>query len=1174
MSNMFSLKNNIANSLKDTNKKKSHSKFVSSSGILENNDFKKFLELYLSNETEFFERIDGYDGFISTQQIESVDYDNFAEHVFFDSAVEKVNYAFDKVINDFPYDSSNHKISQYLKKLDGFTRFVLKEKVEKQLNYLRFTGNEVVVIEDKKGHLLNDFTGNNFSNSFNPNTKAFSFDFWFLPLNENNQSIKTVLFKKYVNENGFLITVDYQEDSDECNLSFYVIEGDNSFKLTYTLKMNEFQHVFFEVYNETLEDEIIKEYRLFINGKEVSKKFLSENNKISGDISSLLLKFEDSSFIDEKVYIGGSDTQNISTSINDEPILQITGRFEGLIDEFKFFTGEKRKYENILKFKDENENANSNLTLCLRFNERSGVYPNNFIVLDYSGNKLHGLIKSIDSNFGITSLDNSFERNGLYNNYSIPLKYESLEKNPLLFSFFSQNKKESMMKEAIEYDLINPNSFWKLLPKNLFLEGSDYDNINEVYINPNTKPNNNILGTEKSINQEIIKLISIWARFFDQIKMYIDNFTELLNFSYDTINKGKKIDGMILPLALNQAGFKFREILALPVLEKLERKNLTHEEVLSVFNVRQIQNILWKRFLLNSKDYLMSKGTKKSIRSVFNSFGLEANKYISIKEANGQNRFNVSKQFIENRQKIKFLDFNKHKKIFEQTNFNNTVNTVSTNKITFLTQDLNKQNFDFEDDWALEFYFKYDKSKIKMFDLNQSLFRIDRFTNDDVNAVPFINLVFKRIKNENEFGEIDFYVNLENHEDSVINGSISNINLLNGCVYHTCLRKRKNRVTNLYEYILDINPTGSLSYVYNKQITLTTGANVIDDNNNTFKYRLAIGEFKYQSEALNNFDYTTIFQGLVTQIRMYTDFLENEVLFIKSKDIKYVSSKNKSIDLNSLKLNIDLTENLNKVIGNSGEIELFNYITDVNKMSAKIDIGTALYAAISADDTKIENFFSVDDHSILIQNPEIDVPSNSNKVYINSFEGEYYKEQYKNKNLSHSSQHHPEYLYHDDQRLYIDFSVVNFLNKDMTKIIAVNDYFTNLLSKSSYLYDENYLDLIKARDDYFKRIKSKEGFNIDILYQVYKYFDNILEDLLHDGIPSRVNYLGFNFVYESHILERNKYQYKMSDSRMPIVSEDAVYQNYTENTENLVKYRKDNSVDFFENSIIKKKETI
>ena len=29
--------------------------------------------------------------------------------------------------------------------------------------------------------------------------------------------------------------------------------------------------------------------------------------------------------------------------------------------------------------------------------------------------------------------------------------------------------------------------------------------------------------------------------------------------------------------------------------------------------------------------------------------------------------------------------------------------------------------------------------------------------------------------------------------------------------------------------------------------------------------------------------------------------------------------------------------------------------------------------------------------------------------------------------------------------------------------------------------------------------------------------------------------MGINFIYESHILERNKYAYKMSENRLPIV---------------------------------------
>ena len=89
MSNLISLKSDFANTLQNTNKKKSHSKFVTSKNLLENVDFKKFLDLYLSNETDFFERIDGYDGFISTQQIESIDYENFAEHVFLIQLLKK-----------------------------------------------------------------------------------------------------------------------------------------------------------------------------------------------------------------------------------------------------------------------------------------------------------------------------------------------------------------------------------------------------------------------------------------------------------------------------------------------------------------------------------------------------------------------------------------------------------------------------------------------------------------------------------------------------------------------------------------------------------------------------------------------------------------------------------------------------------------------------------------------------------------------------------------------------------------------------------------------------------------------------------------------------------------------------------------------------------------------------
>lgn len=1192
MTNLLSFKNNIANTQQDSNKRRSHSKFSSTINILENSDFKKFLDLYLNNETEFFERIDGYDGFISTQQLESVNYENFEEHVFFDSAVEKVNYAFSKAINEFPYDQTKYQASQYLKKLDGFSRYVLKEKVFKSKNYINFSGSNIITLEDKRGYLLDDYLGNSFVNNFDPNEKSFSFDFWIYPINSQNVTKKTCLFKKFSNSCGYLITIDFSEGLDLCDINFLIVEGTNFFKASYKIKCNVFQHVCFEIYNEITENatqENNKNFRLVIDGKEINKNYSLLTTQ--GSVQSLSLNFSQisQSFSESNVFIGGTNNSTIIFDSENLDNINIDGGFEGLLDEFKFFSGSKRKLEDIVKFKDENINSSDELILYFKFNEPSGRYSNNNIIIDYSGNKMHGIISEIlDYNNIVIQNVQNFDRNGIYqdNNVNIetPLKYENLERNPVMFSSISQASKEEMLEKAAEYDLINPNSFWKLFPKNIFLEGSDYDNIKETYISSSTKKSTSVLGTEKSINQEIIKLISIWARFFDQIKMYIDSFTEILNFNYDTINNGKKIDGMILPLALNQAGFKFREIQAFSIQEKLENKNLTHEEVMSVLSIRQIQNILWKRFLLNSKDYLMSKGTKKSIKSVFNSFGLEANKYISIKEVNGQNRFNINNQFIEDRVRIKFIDFNRHDKVYLEDQFSGN---LVTNKLSLLTNlfykdSANPLTMDLEKDWSLEFYFRFDKTKNKMFLNNQSLLRIDHIEGDEQNfSVPFLNVVFNRTNNSKLSGELKTFIL---HNGIPYSNSLDNVSLMNGCLYHYCIRKTKNKTTKNFEYYITLSPTGSLSYTTKKEnIIKTSSIQYVNNAGTTHKYRIAIGSYKYQdviSESeIDNFSYETNFQGMITHLRLYNCFITNESLSIKSKDLKYIGNDTKNFSSRELKLNLNLTRPVESYYQTANnKFDIFNY-TSLENLRTNLNIIPSVYIGQSLldDQQQIEGnkIFNCEDHIILRQNPEFDVLQNTNKVYINSFENEVYKNQYKNDNITHSSQHHPEYLYHDDQRLYIDFSAVNFLNKDMSNLISVNDYFTNVLSNSSCLFEDSYIDLKNLRDEYFQRIKSKEDIDFSVLYQVYKYFDNILEDLLYDAIPSRVNYSGFNFVYESHIFERSKYQYKYSDSRIPVSCKEGFeYQNY-ENQAKKIKYRRDDSInglgtDAIDLSIIKR----
>jgi len=78
-------------------------------------------------------------GIKSTQEI-PVDYSDFANHVFFNSARSKVDVAFDTIINNFPYDSKRSEIEDFLDGLTGFERYVY-DSFPKNVGYLNFSGS-------------------------------------------------------------------------------------------------------------------------------------------------------------------------------------------------------------------------------------------------------------------------------------------------------------------------------------------------------------------------------------------------------------------------------------------------------------------------------------------------------------------------------------------------------------------------------------------------------------------------------------------------------------------------------------------------------------------------------------------------------------------------------------------------------------------------------------------------------------------------------------------------------------------------------------------------------------------------------------------------------------------------------------------------------------------------
>ena len=74
----------------------------------------------------------------STQQI-PLDWSKFENHTFFNSAESKVNVAFDRIINDYPFDGTFDEYETFFDLVTGFEKYVY-DSFPKFVNFLHFSG--------------------------------------------------------------------------------------------------------------------------------------------------------------------------------------------------------------------------------------------------------------------------------------------------------------------------------------------------------------------------------------------------------------------------------------------------------------------------------------------------------------------------------------------------------------------------------------------------------------------------------------------------------------------------------------------------------------------------------------------------------------------------------------------------------------------------------------------------------------------------------------------------------------------------------------------------------------------------------------------------------------------------------------------------------------------------
>lgn len=1129
-------------------------------------------------------RIDDYNGFFSTQQLKNIDYKKFSEHVFFDSAVSKVSYAFDRISN-MPYDLDEFENIKYKNKTDGFTNYVLESLFPKSLGYISFSGNEKLVIYDEQGKLLNESSTKKIG-ILNPESQKFSFDFW-LKANSSGFVDNQVVFNKFSNEqdnqNGFICYLTTGTSVEVCFLNFLMFIDGNLYKNKCLVSKDTWQNIVISVNDSSG----LKKATFMINGNIIDDgKTIESSSKLKNSSFGEKFKEKDIPLVIGGIFFITDDvvTQDLNLLIEGNQVNFVS--LKGSIDEFRFFHKVRSK-KTVKKEMGKNIYSQKALKLYLRMNEPAGDYNNSCLAIDYSGNKLHGIIYNVANN-DIKILSNT---NNVKINQNSPIKNEKLMDSPVLNAGFTDIilLRKNIIEQAKKYDNENPNLVFNLMPKHYFLNSADFDNL-PVYTNEKeyalpdsvikddgvSIDNKTSLAPKLPANNELVNIVLIWARFFDQLKAYIASITNLLNVDYDSLNN-KKIIGMQIPILCKMYGIQFKELLPHATKEKLNNNNLTYDDILSEFSIRKIQNILWQRFLLNTQDFLKTKGTIRSIESTFGSFGIDFSKFINIKEYSSFNDISKDNNFKIVEVKKDTIDFGNKQEINIVPTYSNTLVDDFSNNKTFLKISSIKTHLTKKDnvtetlqdglsiDWSIEYFFKFNEV-IKDLDLSvvqkgyakkQCMFRID------TDGSPTLIVYYKKYGNEEiDLGKITINIQpIKNNSSYNLELEILDVDLFNMPKY-LCLNQKVDLVSNKITYEAYVDDIGKqIKTKKAKSVSYTTPEIAIKDaQNNITKSLTDIAEndlnlsfYKNNIDfSVGNFNYTnnnylsplistnddTTFQGQIANIRAWNKRLSSTEISSHVKNIEntgtddnnllnnvifnfFVDNKTLTLDNGISYVNLkDMSNNLKKVNGE------FEYLNECKIMTRS---------------TTANNIFKYESFLCKVQNPKIDEPSSYNKVNIISYKSDENKIATGNNNSFPANNMPIDFKYDDVSRVSIDMSIVKIINSDISKIISDINQFTSKLSNSQSMFEYHYDKIEKLREDYFNKYSESEFINYASIGNVFKYFDNIMSTLLYDIVPSNVRFEGFNFVYESHMLERHKYEHKNKDSGQSIMNTEAVY---------------------------------
>lgn len=1087
----------------------------------EKSDSSNFIDTALGSSGSFKYNQPGT-GLVSTQQL-NIDWSDFSNHTFFNSAQVKTNVAFNKIINEYPFDGTKGETEIFLDKLTGFEKWVF-DQFPKNKGFLTFSGSNsngedgtIVVVKDIAGAAYPTLSKKvDAAAILDPQTKSMTTEMW-LYIPEHSGSRYEWILNKTSGSAGFGVynwTV-----SGSSTVGFAVSSGSLNDSVSVPVTNNTWTHLCW-VWNRNPGVNNISVYK--------NAEFYTASLKSN--------EFGDLGTTGANLYIGSGSNFGIWGNAGGVSTVQYK-TFSGSIDELRIWHN-CRSAEQIKESQKKPVYAQNTLKLYFKFNEPADT--NSSIVLDHSNNSIHGKINDRGIVLGTREMLSSSLAG------DCPMIYEKLDNCPILFPSYPDNVtlKTNLLTSASNYDSQNPSLITNLVPKHLLLNGQYKDSLSteegDIISNLDsdaTEPGEDKLGG----TQVLLSLLYTWAKFFDELKLYIQTFSTLNKVDYNNFDT---IPDEFLNMMANQEGIDLPPLfVGTSISQYIDGENLTSQVSTNSQTLQYIQNQIWRRILINMPDVIKSKGTIHSIKSFIRASGIDPDNVFRIREYGGP----VRSSLVHARE--------------TKTDFSTMLNFVSGGVVTspFLkTNNRTEPGYPWYSEsvpgytmltsgsWTFEGTYKFDRNNIIF---PQSLVRfVTSGSDSSVSGTLISNLV---VTSQSNGCAITLHArpNLQQTPSltDYISLPITGVDLFDGQKWYISFGRTRsddpetiqNNITNISgSYFLRIaqQSNGEITEIYTTSSNYKSNNDIFETsssiNSNGIKFELGTSATNtttiVSSSLLNDPNLsssvrTSEYYGKVTQIRFWSKYLTDLEWKEHVKNYKSVGVQNPKKNWNFSntvsgsweRLRIDAsTDQIYNETNSSGEIIL----TDFTQNNFHL---TGSGFPITSSMLQPERF----EYSFI--SPKIDEGISTNKVRIRSFLDENKLEDNPWAQIApvHETDHslRPK----DSVKLSIDFSIVDALDQDIMTIFSSLDEMNNYIGRPELMFAEGYKDLDTLREIYFNKLEDK--INLRGFFEFYKWFDSNIGIFISQLVPRKTKFLGTNFIIESTILERSKVQYKFED---------------------------------------------